>query len=182
MKQYILPAIRLTLVMLLLCMVLYPLSLYGIAQFLPDKGQGEKITDNNGRTYYANIGQRFDSSIYFSARPSAVNYNASGSGGSNKGPNNPEYLKEVQQRVAAFREKNPGTPVPMDMVTASGSGLDPDISVAAANAQVPGIAKARNLSLQRVQELVKHHIDQSFLGPEKINVLKLNIALNKLSN
>ncbi|MGJ7029982.1 K(+)-transporting ATPase subunit C [Niabella hirudinis] len=182
MKQHILPAIRLTLVLLILCAGIYPLLLSGFARLTPEKGKGEKITDGNGKSYYANIGQRFDSIIYFSSRPSAVAYNAAGSGGSNKEPNNPDYLKEVQQRVEAFRQKNPGAVIPADIVTASGSGLDPDISVAAANAQVARIATARKLSQQTVQDLVNQHTNRPLLGPRKVNVLKLNIDLDNLNH
>lgn len=182
MKQQILSAMRLTLVLMGLCMLVYPFLLSGFARLTPEKGQGEKIRDRNNKTYYANIGQRFDSSIYFASRPSAVAYNAAGSGGSNKGPNNPGYLKEVQQHVSDFKLKNPGAAVPADMVTASGSGLDPDISVAAANAQIARIAAARRLSQQTVQELVNKHTDRPLLGPQKINVLKLNIGLDKLDH
>ena len=182
MKQHILPAIRLTLVLMILCVGIYPLLLSGFARLTPEKGSGEKITDGNGKSYYANIGLRFDTTIYFNSRPSAVTYNAAGSGGSNKGPNNPDYLKEVQQRVDDFKQKNPGVSIPADIVTASGSGLDPDISVAAANAQVARIAAARKLSQQTVQQLVNKSIDRPFFGPQKINVLKLNIGLDQLSH
>ncbi|MCF3107256.1 potassium-transporting ATPase subunit C [Niabella sp. CC-SYL272] len=182
MKQHILPALRLTLVLMLLCVGFYPLLLSGFARLTPEKGKGEMITDSRGKSYYANIGQRFDSSIYFHSRPSAVAYNAGGSGGSNKGPNNPDYLKEVRQRVENFKQLNPGAVIPADIVTASGSGLDPDISVAAANAQVARIARVRGLAQQSVQELVNNHIDHRFLGPRKINVLKLNIDLDKLNH
>ncbi|WP_300604737.1 K(+)-transporting ATPase subunit C [Niabella sp.] len=182
MKQHIIPAIRLTLVLIILCAGVYTLLLSGFAGLTPEKGKGEKITGGNGKSYYANIGQRFDSTIYFNSRPSAVAYNAAGSGGSNKGPNNPDYLKEVQQRVEAFRQKNPGTVIPADIVTASGSGLDPDISVAAANAQVARIATARKLSRQTIQDLVNQHTDRPLFGPQKINVLKLNIGLDKLNH
>ncbi|MBZ4192294.1 potassium-transporting ATPase subunit C [Niabella beijingensis] len=180
--KHIIPAIRLTLILMVLCVVVYSLLLSGFAQLTPEKGKGEKISGRNGKSYYANIGQRFDSVIYFSSRPSAVAYNAAGSGGSNKGPNNPDYLKEVQQRVEDFKQKNPGAAIPADIVTASGSGLDPDISVAAANAQVVRIATARKLSQQTVQELVNKHIDRPVLGPQKINVLKLNIDLDQLGH
>jgi len=182
MKQHVFPAIRLTLLLILLCVVIYPLLLSGFASLTPGKGKGEQITSGNGNTYYANIGQRFDSIIYFNSRPSAVGYNAAGSGGSNKGPNNPDYLKEVQERVQNFKQKNPGAIIPADMVTASGSGLDPDISVTAANAQVPRIAAIRKLPRQTVQKLVNEHISRPLLGPQKINVLKLNIDLDKLAH
>ncbi|WP_018626498.1 potassium-transporting ATPase subunit C [Niabella aurantiaca] len=182
MKQQIIPAIRLTVALMVLCVIIYPLLLSGFARCTPEKGKGEKVADRNGKSYYAHIGQRFDSVIYFNSRPSAVAYNAAGSGGSNKGPDNPDYLKEVQQRVTDFKQKNPGAIIPADIVTASGSGLDPDISVAAANAQVPRIAAVRKLSQQAVQELVHRHTSRPLLGPQKINVLKLNIDLDQLTH
>lgn len=180
MKQNIFPAIRLTIVMLLLCSVLYSLVVFGFAKLMPDGGKGEMITDKSGKKYYANIGQKFDRDDYFNSRPSAAGYNASGSGGSNKGPNNEEYLKDVQQKVNDFKAKNPGAEVPVDMVTYSGSGLDPDISIAAANAQVKRIAQKRGLSEDALVSLINQTKDNGLLGPEKVNVLKLNIALDKL--
>ncbi|MDR0792699.1 MAG: potassium-transporting ATPase subunit C [Chitinophagaceae bacterium] len=180
MKQNLFPAIRLTLIMLILCSGVYSLIVLGIAKLTPDKGYGEMIADKNGKTYYANIGQKFDRDDYFNSRPSAGGYNASGSGGSNKGPNNEEYLKEIQQRINDFKSKNPGAEIPVDMVTASGSGLDPDISVAAANAQVKRIAQKRGLSETALFTLIIQTKDKGFLGTEKVNVLKLNIALDKL--
>lgn len=175
-------AIRLTLVLLILCVVIYPIAILGIAKITPDKGLGEKIKDKNGYEYYTNIGQRFDEDRYFHTRPSAVDYNGAGSGGSNKGPTNPEYLAQVQERVKAFKVKNPGQPIPVDMVTASGSGLDPHISVLGASAQINRIAKTRGLKIAEVQKIVNKHIEKGVLGPEKINVLKLNIELDKLKN
>ncbi len=180
MKQNIFPAIRLTLVMLVLCVGVYALTVFGIGKLLPGHGKGEMITDAKGKSYYANIGQKFDGNNYFNSRPSAVDYNAAGSGGSNKGPNNPELLKEVQERVNAFKTKNPGAEVPVDMVTASGSGLDPNISESAANAQIQRIAKARNLDEAKLKSLVESHIEKGVFGPAKVNVLKLNIALEEM--
>lgn len=180
MKQNILSAIRLTFLMLIVCAVFYPLTILGIAQLTPDKGDGEKITDKNGKEYYTNIGQEFDETEYFNSRPSAVNYNATGSGGSNKGANNPEYLKQVQERVNIFKLKNPNAVIPVDMVTASGSGLDPDITVLAANAQINRIAKARKMDTNTLQKLVDNHTEKGIFGPGKINVLKLNIDLDKI--
>lgn len=180
MKQNIFPAIRLTLVMLILCVGVYALIVFGIGKLLPGHGKGEMVTDAKGRSYYVNIGQKFDSDNYFNSRPSAVGYNAAGSGGSNKGPNNPEFLKEVQERVNAFKAKNQGAEIPVDMVTASGSGLDPDISVSAASAQTQRIAKARNLNENQLKSLLENHIEKGVFGPAKVNVLKLNMDLDKL--
>ncbi|MCI1267570.1 MAG: K(+)-transporting ATPase subunit C [Saprospiraceae bacterium] len=185
MKTNIFPAIKLTLVCLVFFMGIYTLAVYGIAQFTTNKGKGEIITQN-GKTYYTNIGQSFTDDKYFYSRPSAVGYNAAGSGGSNKGPSNPDYLAEVQARIDTFLVHNPEvkkSEIPSDLVTASGSGLDPNISLAAASVQVKRLAKIRNITEQNLIQLIEQHTEKSLLGifgPEKINVLKLNLALDQL--
>lgn len=185
MKNNIISGIKLTVVCLLFFSGIYTLFILGIAQISPNKGKGDIIVAN-GKKQYANIGQSFTDPKYFNSRPSAVNYNASGSGGSNKGPSNPEYLAEVQKRIDTFFIQNPGikkSEIPADLVTASGSGLDPNISVKAAKVQVKRIAKVRNIEEQKLVYLVDENTEAAFLGifgPEKINVLKLNIALDKL--
>ena len=187
MKKNIIPAIKLTLVMMLFFMVLYPLVVWGIAQFAPNSGKGEVI-EYNGKTYYSNIGQAFTEDTYFWSRPSAVDYDASSSGGSNKGVSDKEYLAEVENRINHFLEHNPEvqkSDIPVDMVTASGSGLDPNISVQGAKVQVKRIAKIRNIDESTLNQLNDEQTEKPFLGifgPEKINVLKLNIALDKLGN
>jgi K+-transporting ATPase ATPase C chain len=187
MKNTFLQAIKLSIACLVLLSIIYTLLIYGIAQVTPDKGNGEIITAH-GRSYYANVGQSFTANNYFNSRPSAVAYNAAGSGASNKGPANPEYLTEVQKRIDTLLILNPEmkrSDVPADLVTASGSGLDPHISVLAATFQVRRIAKARNIKADELETLIKDHTEQPLLGlfgPEKINVLKLNIALNNLRN
>jgi K+-transporting ATPase ATPase C chain len=186
MKKEIIPAIRLTLVCLVFFSGMYTLAILGIAQFTPGKGMGETITAN-GKTWYSNIGQSFTQDKYFNSRPSAVGYNAAGAGGSNKGPNNPDYLKDVQGRIDSFIAHNPGVDkasIPSDLVTASGGGLDPNISVQAANIQVKRIATIRGIPQATLQQLVNQHIEKpllGILGTQKINVLLLNIALDKLS-
>jgi len=180
MKSSILSGIILTLFLLITCAIIYPLMVVGIAQLTPDKGKGEKVFDQKGNIYYANIGQKFDKDIYFFSRPSAVDYNASKSGGSNKAPTNPEYLSQVKERVEIFKMKNHTSYVPVEMVTASGSGLDPDISLEAANVQTNRIAKARGLDTLKIHQLIQNHLEKSLFGPEKINVLKLNIDLDHL--
>jgi K+-transporting ATPase ATPase C chain len=163
----------------------YPAIVWGIAQLMPGKGNADTITQN-GKTYYSNIAQNFSDDKYFSSRPSAVAYNAAGAGGSNKGPSNPDYLKDVQSRIDSFLVHNPGiqkSEIPSDLVTASGSGLDPDISVQAAGVQIKRIAKTRNIAEADVTKLVSSHIDKpllGLLGTEKINVLQLNLALDQL--
>lgn len=185
MKKHILPAIKLTAVMILFFTVIYPLAVWGIAQFAPNSGKGE-IIEHNGKKHYVNIGQSFTEDNYFWSRPSAVDYNAAGSGGSNKGPSNEEYLTEVQARIDTFLVHNPGvdkSEIPVDLVTASGSGLDPNFSVQAAKVQVARIAKIRGIDKVKLNQLIDEQTEKplwGMFGPEKINVLKLNIALDKL--
>ncbi len=185
MQSNIFPAIRLTLVCLLFFSGIYTITILGIAQFAPNGGKGDIITQN-GKTYYTNIGQSFTDDTHFYSRPSAVAYNAAGSAGSNKGPSNPDYLKEVQARIDTFLVHNPNitkSEIPSDLVTASGSGLDPNISVQAAKVQVKRIAKVRNIAEKIISQLIEQQTEKPWLGlfgTEKINVLKLNLALDNL--
>ncbi|WP_298296519.1 potassium-transporting ATPase subunit C [Hydrotalea sp.] len=187
MKNYLLPAIRLTLVCLLLFSVLYTTLVWCVAQITPDKGEAA-IWMVHGRKMYRNIGQKFSDDKYFWSRPSAVNYNAAAAGASNKGPNNSEYLQTVQQNIDSFQLHHPGTPVsaiPSDLVTASGSGLDPNISVQSAYIQITRIAQVRQINPSIIETLVHMHIQKPLLGifgPESVNVLELNIALDSLTN
>lgn len=186
MKQHILPALRLTLICVIVFTGLYTLLIFGIAQAAPNNGKGETVTVNNKVVGYKLEGQSFTADSYFNSRPSAAGYNAAASSGSNKGPSNPDYLKLVQDRVDSFLVHNPGVKkenVPSELVTASGSGLDPDISPEAAYIQLTRIAKERNLPENQVRELINNHIEQPLVGmfgTSKINVLKLNIGLDKL--
>lgn len=185
MKKHILPAIKLTILSMVLLAVIYPMIVWGMAQFSSNQGKGEVIT-HNGRRHYANIGQSFTEDKYFWSRPSAVDYNAAGSGGSNKGPSNEEYLKQVEARIDTFLVHNPGiakSEIPVDLVTASGSGLDPHISVQAAKVQVKRIAKVRGIAEGNLLQLILSKTEKplfGLFGPEKINVLELNIALDQL--
>lgn len=185
MKENIFPAIRLTAVCLLFFSGIYTLIVLGFAQLAPNKGKGEIITAK-GKTYYSNIGQKFTEDKYFYSRPSAVDYNAAGAGGSNKGPSNPDYLAAVQARIDTFLVHNPGvkkSEIPSDIVTASGAGLDPHISVQAANVQVKRIGKIRDIAEGNLQQLIISNTEKpllGLLGTERINVLKLNIALDNL--
>lgn len=185
MKTHIISGIKLTALCLVFFSVIYTMFILGIAQITPNSGKGE-ILEVNGKKQYANIGQSFTDPKYFNSRPSAVNYNAAGSGGSNKGPSNPEYLTEVQKRIDTFLIQNPEikkSEIPADLVTASGSGLDPNISVQAAKVQIKRIAKIRNIEQEKLVQLISKNTEKPLLGifgPEKINVLKLNIALDKL--
>lgn len=184
MKNHIVSAFRLTLVMLAIVGI-YLIIVYAGSKVLPTQGNAE-IINYKGQKFYANIGQEFKSEKYFHGRPSSVNYNAAGSGGSNKGPSNSEYLEMVQKRIDTLKLQNPemeNTKVPVELVTASGSGLDPDISEEGALYQAMRIAKMRNLSVEQINTLIKNQTQSPFLGlfgPSKVNVLKLNIALDQL--
>ena len=186
MKTHLSPAIRLTLVMIVLVAVIYPLVVSGIAKFAPGGGSGEKVIVNGKVVGYALIGQKFTEDRYFNSRPSAVDYNAAGSAGSNKGPSNPDYLKTVQARIDTFLVHNPGvakSQIPAELVTASGSGLDPDLSPAAAKIQVARVAKVRGIAADRLNRLVDAHTKGPLMGvfgPPTVNVLKLNVALDAL--
>jgi potassium-transporting ATPase KdpC subunit len=189
MKTHILPAVRLTLVCLVFFMLIYPLIVLGIAQFAPNKGKGEVINyqfSTVNYQLYANIGQKFTSDKYFYSCPSAADYNAAGSCGSNKGPSNPDYLAQVQSRIDTFLIHNPETmksEIPSDLVCASGSGLDPHISVQAAKVQIKRIAKIRHISEGNLQQLVFTYTESplfGLFGTEKVNVLKINLALESL--
>lgn len=186
MKKYFLPALLLTIVTIVFFCIVYPLIIWAVAQVAPNKGEGFVIKAN-GKQYYENIAQNFTADNYFWPRPSAVGYNAAGSGGSNKGPTNPDYLADVQKRIDTFVAHNPGikkSDIPSDMVTASGSGLDPDISPEGAAVQIARVAKARHMAEEKVREIVNSYTEKplfNFFGPEKVNVLKLNIALDRLT-
>ncbi|NJL12416.1 MAG: K(+)-transporting ATPase subunit C [Microscillaceae bacterium] len=185
MKTILFPAIRLTLVCLFFFMGVYPAIVLGLAQWAPNQGKGHLIRQD-GKSYYANIGQSFTEDQYFYSRPSAVAYNAAGAGGSNQGPSNPAYLATLQARVDTFLAHNPAVKlheIPADLITASGSGLDPDISVAAAKVQVNRIAKIRQVSEVTLYQLIAQQTKKPLLGlfgPAKVNVLQLNLALDKL--
>ena len=187
MKNHILPAIILTLCCIVFFCGVYTTVVWSVAYFSPNEGKGEVISygiDNPTKYGFSNVGQSFTADKYFWSRPSAVNYNAAGSAGSNKGPSNPEYLAQVQARIDTFLLHNPGIEkarIPGDLVTASGSGLDPHISPQAALIQIPRIAKIRGLAEERVRALVNNFTEQpliGLLGPARVHVLKLNIALD----
>ena len=187
MKQYILSSLKLTVVMIVICAVAYPLLIAGIGKFSAGDGNGEKIMVKGNVVGYANIGQKFTEDKYFWGRPSAVDYNAAGSAGSNKGPSNPDYLKTVQDRIDSFLVHNPFVrkkDIPSEMVTASGSGLDPDISIQSALIQIKRISKIRDIDQEKLINLVYSQEEKPLVGlfgPSRINVLKLNIALNNIN-
>ncbi len=186
MKQHILPAIRLTIISIIVFVGIYSLLILGIAQAAPNKGKGETVSVNGKVVGYQLVGQSFTQDNYFWGRPSAAGYNAAGSSGSNKGPSNPDYLKQVQDRIDTFLVHNPGIKkqdIPAELVTASGSGLDPDLSPAGALVQAKRIAAVRKIDESKIDELIQKNTVKPFLGlfgPEKVNVLKLNIELDKL--
>src|ERR1700742_543690 len=162
MKKYILTSLKLTAVFIILCAVIYPLLLAGIGKMTPGQGRGATLSVRGKVVGYANIGQRFTADNYFWSRPSAVGYNAAGSAGSNKGPSNPDYLKDVQAHIDSFLVHNPGVKkedIPAELVTYSGSGLDPDLSPAAAKIQVPRIAAVRHVDADKLNGLVDRYTE-----------------------
>jgi K+-transporting ATPase ATPase C chain len=189
MRTQLRPAIVILAIFTLLTGVLYPLVITGIAQLVfPHQANGSLITNNGQVVGSELIGQSFDDPRYFWGRLSATSpypYNGSASTGSNLGPSNPALVEEVTARIAALKAADPTniSPIPVDLVTSSGSGLDPDISVAAALYQVPRVAKARGLSEDVVHALVSRFIvgrQFGVLGEPRINVLELNLALDEI--
>ena len=177
-------AALMTIVTTLLLGIVYPLAATGIAQVVfPYKANGQLI-ERNGRIVGSRIiGQHFSSPGYFRSRPSAAGtgYDAANSGGTQLGPTNKKLVDNVKANVAAARTENPGAPVPIDLVTASASGLDPHLSPAAADFQVPRVARERGMSESDVRALVSAHTEGrqlGFLGEPRVNVLELNLALD----
>jgi potassium-transporting ATPase KdpC subunit len=173
-----------TLVTTVLFGVVYPLVVTGLAQFLfPTRANGELI-ERDGKIVGSHIiGQPFTSPWYFHSRPSAAGtgYDALASGASNLGPTNHQLIERVQAEAAKLATENPGQPIPVDMVTASGSGLDPHITPAAAEFQVPRVAQARGIPEDEVRVLVAAHTrgrDFGILGEPRVNVLELNLDLD----
>lgn len=189
MKTFI-KAFRLTVAMCVFLGIGYVLVLCIFAKVAgPGKGNAEVVELNGKVVGAANVGQQFTKDIYFWGRPSCAGdgYDAANSCGSNKGPTNPEYLAEVETRIDSFLAHHPyleRKDVPAEMVTASGSGLDPDITPQSARVQVKRVAAARHLSENQVATLVEKSIERPLLGlfgPAKVNVLKLNVALDELN-
>jgi K+-transporting ATPase ATPase C chain len=187
MMVHVRPAVVLTIVMTVITGVVYPLVVTGVAQLLfPRQANGSLIVQDGRVVGSSLIGQPFDDPKYFWSRPSATSphpYNAAASSGSNLGPTNPALADAVKARVAALRAVDPGNtaPVPVDLVTASGSGLDPHISPAAAFYQVGRVARARTLDEGVVRGLVERHVEGrqlGVLGEPRVNVLALNRALD----
>lgn len=184
-------ACKMTIVLTLLTGIIYPIAVAGLAELLfPFQAQGSLITRDGHAIGSELIGQNFTTAGYFHGRPSAAGdkgYDATNSGGSNSGPTNKAFIDTVSARVKALREGERGlnnNPIPVDMVTASGSGLDPEISPASASAQIARIAKARSLSEETVRALVLAHTSSRWagiFGEPGVNVLELNLALDQLA-
>jgi potassium-transporting ATPase KdpC subunit len=196
MAREIRPAIVILLALTLITGLIYPLAITGIAGVLfPHQAQGSLIRQGNTVVGSALIGQPFTSERYFHGRPSATTtpdpadatknvpapYNAANSGGSNLGPSNKALIDRVQGDIASLKKENASDPIPPDLVTTSGSGLDPDISPEAALFQVPRVAKARGMPEDRLRQFVNEHTQARFLGllgEPRVNVLALNLALD----
>ncbi len=187
MRAQIRPALMAILIFTLLTGVIYPLVVTGVAQLIfPHQANGSLILNNGKTAGSALIGQQFDDPKYFWGRLSATGpypYNAASSSGSNLGPSNPALLVEVDARIVALKAADPTNTqlIPVDLVTSSGSGLDPNISIAAALYQVPRIARLRGMSEAAVTALVNQYTEGrqfGFLGEPRVNVLELNLALD----
>lgn len=184
MKAQLRPALTIFLFLTFITGVVYPLVVTGVAQVVFSHQANGSFIIVDGKVYGSElIGQQFDDPSYFWGRPSAAGYNAAASSGSNYGPMNPSLADSVQARIEALKAADPKNilPIPVDLVTASGSGLDPHISVAAALYQVPRVAAARGWSEAEVQSLVEEYTqDRQFgiFGEPRVNVLLLNLALD----
>lgn len=187
-KKEILTSIKVFIGFSILLGLVYPLAITGIAQLtMPDKANGSLI-EKDGKTIGSErIGQNFNSPRYFHSRPSAVNYNAAASGASNLGPTSKKLIENTQKNINKTKEENnikSSDKIPADMVLSSASGIDPNISIENANLQIPRVAKERNIPETKLKEIVKKNIDSDFLGmwgQNSVNVLKLNIELDKIS-
>ena len=186
MKQNFKIAILMTIVTTVLLGIIYPLVVTGLAQlFFRDKTNGQLIVRNGQVVGSRIIGQAFTGPGYLHSRPSAAGngYDAANSGGSNLGPTNHALIDRVNTDAARLQAENPGQPVPIDLVTTSASGLDPHITPAAAEFQVPRLARERGLSEDQVRQIIRQHTEGrqlGFLGEPRVNVLEVNLALDDL--
>ncbi|OZB96064.1 potassium-transporting ATPase subunit KdpC [Paenibacillus sp. XY044] len=181
-------ALRSSLVLIVLCGIAYPLVSTGLAQLIfPGQASGSMVKDGTGKVVGSElIGQSFTDPSFFQGRVSSIDYQAEGSGSNNYAPSNPELLKRVQASIADWQKNNPDVPVselPVDLITNSGSGLDPHITPESAKAQVPRISKLRGVSADELNRLVERYTegrDLGVFGEKRVNVLKLNLALSEL--
>ena len=184
MKKNLLISIWMTIATTILLGIIYPLVVTGLAQVLfRDKANGQLIQRGGKVVGSRIIGQPFSTPGYFHSRPSAAGngYDAANSGGTNLGPTNQKLIDRVKQDVSTLQAENPGKPVPVDLVTTSASGLDPDITPAAAEFQVPRVARARGITEDELRLLVARHTagrQLGFLGESRVNVLELNLDLD----
>ena len=185
MKKNLLVSILMTIVTTILLGFIYPLVVTGLAHLIfPHKANGQLIAANGTTLGSAIIGQGFSSPGYFHSRPSAAGngWDAANSGGSNLGPTNQKLIDRVKGDVTTAESENPRNPVPIDLVTTSASGVDPHITPAAAEFQLPRVAEARGTTIDRVRLLVEKHTEErqfGFLGEPRVNVLELNLDLDK---
>ena len=184
MKKNVITAVLMTIVTTILFGLGYPLLVTGLARLFPDKANGQLIPRNGTIVGSRSIAQAFTGVAYFHPRPSAAGnngYDPTSSGGSNLGPTNQKLVDRVKGDVAALQAENPGKPVPVDLVTTSGSGLDPHITPAGAEFQIPRVAKARGIAEGDLEKLVAEHTEGrqfGLLGEPRVNVLELNLALD----
>jgi K+-transporting ATPase ATPase C chain len=183
MKKNLITSVLMTIATTILLGIIYPLVVTGLAQVLFPKKANGQLVEVKGKVIGSRIiGQAFTGPAYFHPRPSAVSYDAANSNGSQWGPTNQKLIDRVKGDVANVEAENPGTPVPIDLVTASGSGLDPHITPANAEFQLPRVAKKRGTTLEQMRSLVTKHTEQrqfGFLGEPRVNVLEMNLELDE---
>jgi len=186
MKRRVLAPVFLTLLLIALLGIGYPLLIRAVAYLAPGSGNGVTVMVKGRAVGFVLVGQKFTGDGYFQGRPSSVDYNAAGSGGSNKSIYNPDYIRVLQGRIESFLLKNPEIErknIPVEMITSSGSGLDPEISPEAARVQVPRISKIRGIPEQKLYDLISrmtHQPSFGFFGFPAVNVLRINVALDEI--
>jgi len=187
MKKHLITSLLMTLVMTVLLGLIYPLLITGLAQLLfKDKANGQLVSRNGDVIGSRIIAQPFTSAKYFHPRPSAAGngYDAANSGGTNLAPTNQKLIDRVRADAASLQQENPSQPIPVDLLTTSASGLDPEISPAAAEFQVPRVARERGVAESALRDLVRKHTQQrdlGLLGEPRVNVLELNLALDDMA-